>query len=197
MIPKLSNQISSWTPRNNLQIVRAENSSGINSANANGDSLADANGVFHDLIKAMGKARFDGSHFWGVFDTFDGAKLTCGEQSFVIAKALALRGYDASLAVNADKRHVVVVIRDGNQMYAADPRMNIPFKKVTKDALQKMLNQFSLLTPAKSFATKDVRSLKVNTDDIFRGLAFYGNDSRELKYILNAPLRESRKRLSF
>ena len=169
----------------------------MNSANANGYSLADANGVFHDLIKAMGKARFDGNHLLGVLDTFDGAKLTCGEQSFIIAKALALKGYAASLAENADKKHVVVVIRDGNQMYAADPRMNIPFRKVSKDTLQKMLNQFSLFMPAKGYELKDVRSLKVNTDDIFRGLAFYGNDSRELKYILNAPLRESRKSLSF
>lgn len=189
MIPKIGIQSPSWDLQNNLQIARAENSINTNSANVRSLPLADVNGLFRDLIKAMGVARFDGVRLWGVLDTFDGAKLTCGEQSFIIAKALALRGHAASLAVNADNRHVVVVIRDGKQMYAADPRMNIPFKKVTEDALQKMLNQFSLLVPAKSFAIKDVRSLKVNTDDILRGLAFYGNDSRELKYILNAPLR--------
>jgi hypothetical protein len=188
MIPKLSIQGSSRALQDNLQIVRAENPGRMNSANANGLSLAKANEFLHGLIKEMGRARFDGNHLWGVLDTFDGAKLTCGEQSYIIAKALALNGYVASLAVNADKRHVVVVIQDSHQMYAADPRMNTPFEKVSKDSLQKMLNRFSLM-PANGYALKDVRRLNANIDDILRGLAFYGNDSQEIKYILKAPLR--------
>ena len=158
--------------------------------NSRSIDLADVNKIFYDLIKEMGQARLNGYENHGFLNTGLGAKnkLSCVEQSYILGKALTLRGYSASLAIGKDRNHAVVVIQNGNQRYAADPRMNTPFKSITKAELEQRLGLFSWLKKPQRFDLFDVRKINRDLPELQSILSDYRVDSPELRYIIRAPL---------
>ena len=128
-----------------IQLAQAVNSRSID--------LARVNTLFHGLLKEMGPARLNGDEKLGFLNSglFAKKKLSCAEQSYILGKALILQGHSALLAAGEDGEHVVVIFKEGNHWYAADPRMNIPFKPIKGPELERMLGHFSLFKRSQKF----------------------------------------------
>lgn len=122
--------------------------------------VVEANQTFKHLLNAMGSARLNGRHdTQSFFATLFGAKdmLSCIEQSYLIARALP-SSLNPRLAMSMDRNHAVVTLTVEGVTYAADPRMNVPFKRVSYEQLENMLGTFSGNEPQK-FSSRSLEQM--------------------------------------
>ncbi len=141
----------------------------------------------------MGQARVDRYERQGWFDSSMASqdKLVCNMQSYIVGLALAKRGYNASVAVGSDRNHAVVVIEHEGKLYAADPRMQIPFKAVSKQELEKMLGIFGWFQRPQKYRLLNVNQAepKYVVEYIMRALNNHNIEAPEIRYLLRSALR--------
>jgi hypothetical protein len=186
MTPRIGSQYQTM-PRHHLRTSVV-----IASGNMSAIDLSGLNATLRDLITQMGKARVDRYERQGWFDSSPGSanKLVCNMQSYIVALALAKQGYNASIAVGADHNHAVVVIENKGNLYAADPRMQIPFKAVSKQELKAMLGLFSLFKYPQEYKLLNVRQAHHN--DVAKRIMLVLNEHKvqasEIRYLLRDAL---------